>query len=150
MGLTEIVEAGTGISFKTKDIAGNEVDTADLFGSHKVTMVNIWSTTCGFCIGELPELIKMNKDFEAKGAQIVGLVYDATDDYTTEEAKDIVDDLGVDYTTLMPTDEIKELFKVQAFPCTYFVNEKGEILGEPIFGAALSEFPAIVDKYLAE
>ena len=150
MGLTEIVEAGTGISFKTKDIEGNEVDTADLFGSHKVTMVNIWSTTCGFCIGELPELIKMNKDFEAKGAQIVGLVYDATDDYTTEEAKDIVDDLGVDYTTLMPTDEIKELFKVQAFPCTYFVNEKGEILGEPIFGAALSEFPAMVDKYLAE
>ena len=50
---------------------------------------------------------------------------------------------------MLPTNEIKELFKVQAFPCTYFVNDRGEVLGEPIFGVALSEFPALVDKYLA-
>ena len=51
---------------------------------------------------------------------------------------------------MLPTNEIKELFKVQAFPCTYFVNDRGEVLGEPIFGVALSEFPDLVDKYLAE
>ena len=150
MGLTEIIDAGTGISFATKDIHGNSVETRDVFGRQKVTMVNIWSTTCGFCIGELPELVKMNKEFEAKGAQIVGIAYDAMDDDVIEDAKDIVDDLHVDYVTLLPTNEIKELFKVQAFPCTYFVNDKREVLGEPIFGVVLSEFPAMVDKYLAD
>ena len=150
MGLTEIVEAGTGVSFKTTDINGNPVDTAELFASHKVTMVNLWETTCGFCIGELPDLVKMNKDFEAKGAQIVGIVYDADEDDLILEAKDIVEDLGVDYVTLLPTDEIKALFNVQSFPTTYFVNQNGEILGEPIFGAALSRFPVIVDEYLAK
>lgn len=150
MGLTEFVEAGTGISFQTKDIKGNPVDTAELFGSHKVTMVNIWSTTCGFCIGEMPDLVKMNKDFQAKGAQIVGIAYDAMEDDIIEEAKEIVEDLNVDYVTLLPTAEIKELFKVQSFPCTYFVNDKGEILGEPILGAALSKFPVMVDEYLAK
>ena len=150
MGLTEIIDAGTGISFTTKDIHGNPAETRDIFGRQKVTMVNIWSTTCGFCIGEIPDLVKMNKEFEAKGAQIVGIVYDAMVDDIIEDARDIVDDLNVDYVTLLPTPEIKELFKVQAFPCTYFVNDKGEVLGEPIFGAALSDFPAMVDKYLAE
>ena len=148
MGLTEFVDAGTGISFKTTDIEGNPIDTAELFGSRKVTMVNIWETSCGFCIGELPDLIKMNKDFQAKDAQIVGIVYDAMEDDLIEEARDIVNDLGVDYVTLLPTAEIRELFKVQSFPTTYFVNEKGEILGEPVLGAALDKFPEMVDKYL--
>ena len=148
MGLTEFVDAGTGISFKTTDIEGNPIDTAELFGSRKVTMVNIWETSCGFCIGELPDLIKMNKDFQAKDAQIVGIVYDAMEDDLIEEARDIVNDLGVDYVTLLPTAEIRELFKVQSFPTTYFVNERGEILGEPILGAALDKFPEMVDRYL--
>ena len=148
MGLTEFVDAGTGISFKTTDIEGNPIDTAELFGSRKVTMVNIWETSCGFCIGELPDLIKMNKDFQAKDAQIVGIVYDAMEDDLIEEARDIVNDLGVDYVTLLPTAEIRELFKVQSFPTTYFVNEKGEILGEPVLGAALDKFPEMVDRYL--
>ena len=148
MGLTEFVDAGTGISFKTTDIEGNPIDTAELFGSRKVTMVNIWETSCGFCIGELPDLIKMNKDFQAKDAQIVGIVYDAMEDDLIEEARDIVNDLGVDYVTLLPTAEIRDLFKVQSFPTTYFVNEKGEILGEPVLGAALDKFPEMVDRYL--
>ena len=148
MGLTEFVDAGTGISFKTTDIEGNPIDTAELFGSRKVTMVNIWETSCGFCIGELPDLIKMNKDFLAKDAQIVGIVYDAMEDDLIEEARDIVNDLGVDYVTLLPTAEIRDLFKVQSFPTTYFVNEKGEILGEPVLGAALDKFPEMVDRYL--
>ena len=28
------------------------------------------------------------------------------------------------------------------------VNEKGEILGEPVLGAALDKFPEMVDRYL--
>ena len=150
LGLTEIIEAGSGISFETKYLSGEPADTAEIFGKKKVTMVNIWSTTCGFCIGELPDLVKLNKEFEPKGAQIISIVYDAVDEDTIRDAKDIVDDLNVDYAILLPTPEIKELFKVQAFPCTYFVNEKGEILGEPVFGPALSEFSALADKYLAE
>ena len=150
LGLTEFVEAGSGISFETKYLSGEPANTAEIFGKKKVTMVNIWSTTCGFCIGELPDLVKLNKEFEQKGAQIIGIVYDAVDEDTIQDAKEIVDDLNVDYAVLLPTPEIKELFKVQVFPCTYFVNEKGEILGEPVFGPALSDFSAIVDKYLAE
>ena len=150
MGLTEIIDAGTGISFTTKDIHGNPAETRDIFGRQKVTMVNIWSTTCGFCIGEIPDLVKMNKEFEAKGAQIVGIVYDAMDDDIIEDARDIVDDLNVDYVTLLPTPEIKELFKVQAFPTTYFFNEKGEMIGEPVIGANLNQYKEFMERYLSE
>ena len=150
LGLAEEVEAGTGIAFMTTDINGEPIDMAALFSGHKVTMLNIWSTTCGFCIGEMPELQKMNKDFEAKGAQIVGLVMDGDDSYALDEAKDIVADLGIDYVMLLPTAEIKDLFKVQAFPTTYFIDQNGEIIGSPIYGAALAQFPKMVDEYLSK
>lgn len=150
MGLTEIVEAGTGISFETKDVKGNPVKASELFGKQKVTMINIWSTTCGFCIGEMPELVKLNKEFESKGAQIVGIVYDATDDDVIEEAKEIIEDLNIDFVNLLPTDEIKQVFNVQSFPCTYFVNQQGEIVGDPVFGAAVSQYPKMVDELLSK
>ena len=40
--------------------------------------------------------------------------------------------------------------EVQAVRGVSFSVEKGEILGDPIFGAALSQFPKMVDEYLSK
>ena len=148
-GLAEFVEVGTGISFETSDLNGNPIKSAELFGKQKVTMVNLWGTFCGYCISEMPELVQMNKEFEAKGAQIVGIVYDATSEDLIQEAKDIIDDINIDFINLLPNDTILDIFKAQSFPCSYFVNDKGEVLGEPVLGANLDKYKTLVDEYLA-
>ena len=150
IGLEEVIESGTGLSFETTDIYGNPVKSSDLFSGHKVTMFNIWETTCGACISEFPNLLLLNQEIEPKGAQIVGLVYDATSEDLIAEAKDIVDDLGITYTIIVPTDELIEFFKVQAFPTTYFVNEKGEIAGEPVSGANFKLYRQQIENLLGE
>ena len=150
MGLEETVESGTGILFETTDVFGNTVKSSDLFSGHKLTMFNIWETGCSACISEMPELILINKELEAKNAQIVGLVYDAEDAELTAEAKDIVEDLGLTYTNIVPNDSIFETFKVQSFPTTYFINEKGEIIGEPVLGAAIKLYRDKINQYLGE
>ena len=39
----------------------------------KVLIVNLWATWCGPCRQEIPELIKLYKEFRAQGLEIVGL-----------------------------------------------------------------------------
>ena len=148
-GKAEVVKAGNAVQFTTKDFAGNTVASDDLFARRKVTMVNIWGTFCGFCIGELTELKRLNSEYAAKGAQIVGIVYDAVEEDLILDARDILSDFKVDYINLLPNEDIKAIFKTQSYPTTYFVNDKGEVLGEPIFGADIAKYTELLDKYLA-
>src|SRR5919108_6500787 len=41
--------------------------------SGKVLVVNLWATWCGPCRLETPELVKLNKEYGAKGLALVGL-----------------------------------------------------------------------------
>ena len=59
LGLTEVKLEDKSIRFSTTDLRGDPVTSEDLFGGHKVTMLNIWSTTCSVCYTEIPELQKM-------------------------------------------------------------------------------------------
>ena len=134
LALAQLVAEGTGLTFETKDLNDNTVIGSELFASHKATMLNIWSTTCSACMSEMPDIKKMAEEFEAKGGQVVGLVYDAMDEDLIADAKEIGEDLGLDFVNLLPTQEMRDFFKVQAFPTTYFFNEKGEVAGDPFMG----------------
>lgn len=114
-----------------------------------MTMLNIWATTCSACISEMPNLIKLNKEFEKKGGQIVGLVFDAVEDDLIREAKDIVTDLNIDFLTLLPNDSLRKQFDAMSYPITYFINQKGEIIGEPIMGARVAGYREMMEKYLS-
>lgn len=145
-------DEGTAISFKTTDIDGNEVDSATLFAQNKVTMINIWATTCGPCINEMPELEELNKEFQQKGGAIIGIIDDVTTDNTTflEDAKDIVKDTGVTYTNLRAWDGYYDQLPSVGTPTTYFVDSNGKIIGNPVLGAQLKVYAEKMDEYLSQ
>ncbi len=62
-------------SFSATDLDGNAVDES-IFSSSKLTMVNIWATFCGPCIGEMPDLGLLNEEYASEGFQVVGIVAD--------------------------------------------------------------------------
>ena len=148
VGIQELISEGTGLSFETLDIHDNPVKSEDIFPGHKVTMLNIWATTCTACISEMPELMRLNKEFEEKGGQIVGLVFDAAEEDLIKEAKEIVGELNIDFLTLLPNDYLRKTFDAISYPTTYFVNEKGEIMGEPLMGAKISAYQERMAEYL--
>ena len=148
IGIQELVAEGTGLSFETLDVHGNPVKSPEIFSGHKATMMNIWATTCTACISEMPELMRLNKEFEEKGGQIVGLVFDAAEDDLIAEAKEIAAELEIDFLTLLPNDYLRKTFDAMSYPTTYFLNEKGEIMGDPLMGAKISAYQQRMAEYL--
>ena len=63
------VDEGQVISFEGKDLNGNVVNSEELFGSHDVTMVNLWSSTCQGCEDELGELSDLNDRVNPAGGR---------------------------------------------------------------------------------
>ena len=147
-------EAGgsAAFSFETEDLEGNAVKSADLFAEQKVTMLNVWGTFCGPCIEEMPELEKINQEYADRGVAIVGLVCDVSkeDDSLLQDAFDIIDDTGVTYRNLYWTADLEEQAGVSAVPTTFFVDQEGNMLGDPVVGADPDMYRATLDLYLSE
>ena len=143
-------KAGEVFTFKTTDLDGNAVDSAELFSKAKVTMVNCWGTWCNPCRAELPELGKMAKELEEQGCQLVGLCTDAFDDAVAATAKQLLSDADASYLNLRCTEEIEEDISLTAWPTTYFVDSEGKLLTDPFEGANPATYRAMLADCLAQ
>lgn len=144
--------------FTSEDLEGNAVDQT-LFADHELTMFNIWATDCPPCIGEMPELAELNKEYADKGVQVVGIVMDllGSDSKISEDqlslAKDIVKQTGADYLHLRPSEDLIAiaLQYVTATPATVFIDKDGNYVGQAYYGARNKEkWSKIVDEKLEE
>ena len=139
--LTEVFPA-----FSSQNLDGKPV-TGDVFSREKLTMVNIWTTWCPPCIGEMPDLGRLGRSMP-KGTQLVGIVLDAEeadDSETINEAKRILSKANADFLQILPTVEMAPVLNtVTAIPTTIFVDSKGQIVGAPLVGARNEK------SYLAE
>lgn len=144
---------GPAISFETTDLDGNPVSSADIFSQNKITMVNIWGTFCGPCIREMPDLEILNQRIGDKGCGLVGVVIDAGGDYQMAvigAAEEIIADTGVSYLNLLPWEGIDDQFPAQYIPTTYFVDSKGNVVGEAAVGSrGADDYEALIDEALA-
>jgi len=77
-----------------KDAKGASFKLADFFG--KVMVVNLWATWCGPCRQEIPELVKLHKEFHSRGVEIVGLTTE-NPDASAEKVRKFIQDFQIDY-----------------------------------------------------
>ena len=133
---------GTKIEFETKDLDGNSVTSADLFAQNEVTMINVWATWCGPCIGELSELQQIHSRMQEKNCGIVGLLTDAD----LEAARRLVEENGVEYPVILAPDNLMEILPVNAYPTSYFVGRDGTVLDSAIVGAYVEKYEPMMEK----
>ena len=56
---------------ENKAATGGAIKLADYSG--KVLLVNLWATWCGPCRIETPELVKLHKEYQGRGVEMIGL-----------------------------------------------------------------------------
>ena len=78
--------------FEAEDYYGQKV-SADIFKDHEITMVNIFTTWCGYCVSEMPDIEKLYKDLP-EGSNIIAICADAYE--SPDDLKDIVEYFGLD------------------------------------------------------
>lgn len=140
---------------KSTDLDGNKVDDS-IFKGKKLTMVNVWGTFCSPCIGEMPDLQKLSEEYADKDFRIIGIVCDIADAEDKEKiqlAKEICEDTGVKYVSLVPSESLDDalLDSIVSVPATFFLDEDGKQLDRNYIGSRSYEgWTAIVDAIYAE
>lgn len=139
-------------SFTATDLDGNTV-TESIFSEKDLTVLNIWGTFCGPCIGEMPELGEWAKEMP-DNVQLLGLIIDINGEEDTEHrdlAVDITQKAGADFTNLIANADFAPILKdVVGVPTTLFIDGDGNIVGDPIVGADVDGYKAFVEEYLGE
>lgn len=81
-----------------KTLDGSSLKLSDY--NNKVVVVNIWATWCGPCRQEMPDLVKLNKEYKSKGLVVLGLATDYNERQGIEYVKEFIKAQNVDYKIL--------------------------------------------------
>jgi len=131
-----------------KDAKGASFKLADFFG--KVMVVNLWATWCGPCRQEIPELVKLHKEFHSRGVEIVGLSTE-NPDASAEKVRKFIQDFQVDYRIgWAPVEVAAPLMQGhEAIPQSFVISRDGWIL-KHFVGFSAANTPAQLRQALEE
>ena len=110
-----------------KDVNGSPFKLADFFG--KVAVVNFWATWCGPCRREIPELVKLHKEFHSRGVEMIGLTSEDPG-ASAEKVRKFIQDFQIDYRIgWAPVEVGAPLMQGhEAIPQTFVISRDGRIL----------------------
>ncbi len=144
--------------FTATDLNGQQV-TQEVFAKYDVTMINIWGTYCSYCLQEMPGLGELAQEYKDKNVQIIGIVIDVLEpngEISAEQvnlAQTIVKQTGANYQHLLPSKDLilAKLQYVTGIPETFFVDKKGNIIGNSYYEAkSKAQWAKIIDTMLKE
>ncbi len=140
------------LDFSGKDFDGKTVSAKDIFSKNKVTLVNVWSVTCPYCIDEMPDLAKLHTKLKDQNAGVLS-VYAMSGYYSGDEeqkeAKDILSESKADFPVIIADDDFYNQVNVSAFPLSFLVDQNGKIISDPIYGAeSMEEYQKTIQDHL--
>jgi len=82
------------LNAENKASSGDPIKLGNYSG--KVLLVNLWATWCGPCRMETPELVKLHKEYQSRGVEMIGL---STEDpeASAQSVSDFIREYKVDY-----------------------------------------------------
>jgi peroxiredoxin len=106
---------------------GSPIKLSDYSG--KVILVNLWATWCGPCRMETPELVKLHKEFQARGVEMIGLSTENPEG-SAEAVRQFVRAFNVDYQIGWATPEVAVALMQgrESIPQSFVITREGRIL----------------------
>lgn len=112
--------------FKLPNLEGKQVKLSSYFAkSGNVVVLDVWATWCPYCVGEVPQLIKLQSDYKKKPVKVIGV---AIDDQLAP-VKEFAKNNKINYTLLYDQSGkiMHQSYDVQGIPATYIIDKKGVI-----------------------
>ena len=108
-----------------KDISGKTIRLSDLKG--KVVLLNFWATWCVPCRAEIPDLVKMQRRYRARGLRILGITYPPEQ---KSAVRSFMRELKINYPVVIGSKETKQAFtSSETLPLTVVIDREGSIRG---------------------
>ena len=131
-----------------KAVNGKPIKLGDYSG--KVLVVNLWATWCGPCRSEIPELVKLYREFRPQGLEIVGL---STENPESSDAgvRQFVNDYSMNYRVGWATADVALTLmnNRNAIPQSFVISRDGRVLTRFV-GYNASETPLKLRKAVEE
>lgn len=114
-------------AFAVEDVSGEEI-TDEILKDYDLTVISVWSTTCGACFYNLEALNELYSDFQNKNVNILGVVTNG--ERKVDEVEKISKDMKLQFPNLIPDEQFNKDFVkgVVGTPTILFVDKDGNIL----------------------
>ena len=112
--------------FALPDVSGKQHNISEWQG--KIRVINFWATWCAPCRKEIPEFIALQKQYEAKGLQFIGIAID-----DPESVAQYLASININYPMLIGDLTGIALAHqlgntIDAVPFTLIVDRQGQII----------------------
>jgi thiol-disulfide isomerase/thioredoxin len=97
----------------------------------KLLLVNMWATWCGPCREEFPDIVRLQRDYRARGLKVMFVSWDAD----PEVARRFLASQGIDYPSFVKSDAERDPQFINAFdprwsgafPATFLYDGRGRL-----------------------
>ena len=123
LSATAMAQSPSVKTLRLRDIQGHTVSLSDYKG--KVLLVNFWATWCIPCRSEIPDLIKLQRNYRNQGLRIIGITYPPE---RISEVRAYVRKLKMNYPVAVGTKAMKADFtRSETLPMTIVIDSEGNI-----------------------
>jgi thiol-disulfide isomerase/thioredoxin len=134
------------LALSLPDSAGHPQPLAQWHG--KVLVVNFWATWCAPCREEMPDLVRAQNEYGAKGLQIVGIAVDNAD-----KVQQFAKEIGLNYPALIGGYGAMDLSKdlgnsLVALPFTLILDRQGKVAYTHLGPVKPDKFRDVITKLL--
>ncbi len=142
------------VSFEANTIEG-EAMSSEIFANSRVTMINVWATYCNPCLSEMPDLGEIATAYDAEEFQMIGIISDVAEGASEDDianAKELIEQTEAgSYSHLLLNESLYTnlVGGVNSVPTTFFVNQKGEMLGYAMGAQSKETWESIINDLLS-
>ncbi len=113
--------------FTLKNLKGEDVSLDSVLQSHKVVLLNFWATWCGYCVEEMPDLVKLQNDFGARGFTVLALDMGES----AEQAASFAVEHGLNFPIVLDTEiTTAQKYGIVGIPVSILLDSTGKVLGQ--------------------